>query len=129
MSPPPNVDSGSLRGDLVAMTRDLAEIAETEFALMTALAHASMRDEGLARVMRDELAAPAESLLDKIIDRAVARGEIEVDEEIRRYCRHVMLAAATVPNFAESVRPTREYLAGFIDTVVLPLLTQRSVRR
>jgi AcrR family transcriptional regulator len=129
MSAPPDVDTGSLRSDLIAMTRDLAEIADTEFALMTALAHASMRDESLARVMRDELSAPAESLLDRIIDRAVERGEIEVDDGIRRYCRHVMLAAATTPHFAENVRPTLEYLAGFIDTVVLPVLTQRASQR
>jgi AcrR family transcriptional regulator len=128
MSPPPEVDTGSLRGDLIAMTADLAEIAETEFALMTALAHASTRDEDLARVMRDELSAPAESLLDRIIDRAVARGEIEIDATIRRYCRHVMLSAATTIHLSENVRPTREYLIGFIDTVVLPVLTQHNSR-
>jgi AcrR family transcriptional regulator len=128
MSPPPDVDTGSLRGDLIAMTLDLSEMADTEFALMTALALASMRDESLARMMREELSAPAESLLDTIIDRAVARGEIEVDSAIRRYCRHVMLSAATAPQFAEHIRPTREYLAGFIDIVLLPILTQRAHR-
>lgn len=125
LSPPRDVDTGSLRGDLIAMTGDLAEFAETEIALMMALAHASMRDEALAQVMREKLSTPAESLLDQIIDRAVERGEIEVDDTIRRYCRHVMLSAATTPHFAESVRPTREYLTGFIDTVVLPVLSQR----
>lgn len=128
MSPPPEVDTGTLRDDLIAMTADLAEIAESEFSLMTALAHASMRDEELARVMRDELSTPAESLLDRIIDRAVHRGEIEVDEVIRRYCRHIMLSAATTTHFIEDVRPTREYLVGFIDTVVLPVLAQKRSR-
>lgn len=126
LSPPPDVDTGTLRGDLITMTTHLGAIAEDEVALMTALAHASMRDEGLAQMMRTELSDPAEAQLDRIIDRAVARREIEVDGTIRRYTRHVLLSLSTAPHLGEGARLDGDYLAGFVDTVLLPVLAQRA---
>ena len=125
--PPPGPDTGSLRGDLVAMIGDLPNIAESELALMAGLAHASLRDENLADAMRIELSGPAKSPLDHAIDRAVARGEISPTPEVRRYAHHVLLSIAMARHLVEGKRPDLDYLVGFVDAVLLPVLESRTV--
>jgi AcrR family transcriptional regulator len=120
--PPPGPDTGSLRGDLVAMIRDLPNVAESELALMAALAHASLRDQNLADAMRLELSGPAKSPLDHAIDRAVARGEIRPTAEVRRYAHHVLLSIAMARHLIEGERPDLDYLVGFVDSVLVPML-------
>jgi AcrR family transcriptional regulator len=120
--PPPGPDTGSLRGDLVAMISELPNFAESEVALMAGLAHASLRDENLADAMRVELSGPANTPLDQAIDRAVARGESRPTEEVRRYAHHVMLSIAMARHLIEGKRPDLDYLVGFVDCVLLPVL-------
>ena len=120
--PPPGPDTGSLRGDLIAMISDIPNIAESELALMAALAHASLRDESLADAMRVDLSGPARSPLDHAIDRAVERGEIRPTADVRRYAHHVLLSISMARHLIEGKRPDLEYLVGFVDTVLLPVL-------
>lgn len=115
-------DTGSLRGDLVAMVEELAQVAESQIALMAALVHASIRDEDLAAAMRAELSTPAGAPFDRILDRAVARGEIELTPDVRRYCHHVMLTSTMAAHMVEGARPDRDYLVGFVDAVLIPTL-------
>ena len=125
MGEPADLDTGTLRGDLLATMEQIADVAESEMTLLAALAHASMRDEALSESMRDELSTPAGSPLDRAIDRAVARGEISVDAAGRRYCHHVFLSIPLAKHLAEGTFPDREYLAGFVDTILLPVLSRR----
>ncbi|GHF05344.1 TetR/AcrR family transcriptional regulator [Pseudolysinimonas yzui] len=120
--PPPGPDTGTLRGDLVAMISDVPNIAESELALMAALAHASLRDESLAEAMRIELSGAAKSPLDHAIDRAVARGDINPTDEVRRYAHHILLSIAMARHLIEGQRPDLEYLTRFVDCVLLPVL-------
>lgn len=48
-----DVDTGSLAGDLYALVRRLPDVASGEIELMAALAHAAMREEDVAKAMRD----------------------------------------------------------------------------
>ncbi|MCC9204127.1 TetR/AcrR family transcriptional regulator [Arthrobacter sp. zg-Y769] len=122
---PADVDTGTLRGDLLAVMEQIAHVAESEMTLLAALAHASMRDEALAETMREQLSAPAGSPLDRAIDRAVERREISVDATVRRYCHHAFLSMPLAKHLAEGTFPDREYLAGFVDTILLPVLSHR----
>lgn len=121
---PADVDTGTLRGDLIATMDQIADVAESEMKLLAALAHASMHDEALSQTMRAELSNPAGSPLDRAIDRAVARGEISVDATVRRYCHHVFLSIPLAKHLVEGTFPDREYLAGFVDTILLPVLAR-----
>lgn len=123
--PPPGPDTGSLRGDLVAMIGGLPNFAESEVALMAAVAHASLSDENLADAMRVELSGAANTPLDHAIDRAVARGESRPTAEVRRYAHHVLLSIAMARHLIEGKRPDLEYLVGFVDCVLLPVLETR----
>ncbi|MBP3035394.1 TetR/AcrR family transcriptional regulator [Arthrobacter sp. zg-ZUI100] len=125
LAEPSDLDTGTLRGDLVAVMEQIAHVAESEMTLLAALAHASMRDEALAETMREQLSAPAGSPLDRAIDRAVARREISVDASVRRYCHHVFLSIPLAKHLAEGTFPDREYLVGFVDTVLVPVLSHR----
>lgn len=120
--PPPGLDTGSLRGDLVALISDLADIAESELALMAALAHASLRDQSLADAIRAEFSAPTGSPLDRAIERAVERGDILPTAEARRYAHHVLLSIGMARHLVEGKRADRDYLVGFVDAVLLPVL-------
>ena len=125
MGEPTDVDSGTLRGDLVAIVEQIARVAESEMTLLAALAHASMRDDALAETMREQLSAPADSPLDQAIDRAVARGEISADASVRRYCHHVFLSIPLAKHLVEGTFPDREYFVGFVDTILVPALSRR----
>lgn len=122
-APSPGLDTGSLRGDLVAMVSELAEVAESQIALMAGLVHASMRDEDLARTMRTELSTPAGLPLDEILDRAVARGDIVLTPTVRRYCHHAVVSVTMAGHLVDGARPDRDYLRGFVDAVLLPILS------
>lgn len=115
-------DTGSLREDLVAMVSELAEVADSQVALMAALAHASIRDEELATTMREQLTGPAGAPLDEVLDRAVARGEISLTTEVRHYCHLVMISVMVSGHLVEGSQPDRDYLVGFVDAVLVPAL-------
>jgi AcrR family transcriptional regulator len=123
--PPPTPSTGSLRGDLLAVISDLADIAEPELALMAALAHASLRDQSLADAMRVQLSGPAVTPLDLAIERATERGEILPTAKVRQYAHHVLLSISLARHLAEGKSPDREYLVGFVDDVLLPMLESR----
>jgi len=121
--PPRGPDTGSLRGDLVALVTELSLVAESRAALMAALVHASMRDDDLAAAMRAELAAPAGWPLDAILDRAIARGDAAVTAEVRRYCHHLMIAIPMAGHLVDGAQPDRDYFVDFVDAVLIPVLT------
>lgn len=126
---PADVDTGSLRGDLHAFVRRLPEVASGETELMAALAHAAIRDEDVAKAMREEVAAPAGAMIERILERAVARGEIAPDNRARGYCQHMMMSIAISRQIIEGMSPDEAYLGAFIDAVLVPALTEGASER
>lgn len=120
--PPARPSTGSLRGDLLTVISDLADIAQPELALMAALAHASLRDPILAEAMRLALSGPTITPLDLAIQSAGERGEIVPTESASRYAHHILLSISLARQLAEGVGPDRDYLVGFVDQVLLPIL-------
>ncbi|GIG24152.1 TetR/AcrR family transcriptional regulator [Cellulomonas denverensis] len=78
LAPPPVPDTGSLRGDLLALVDGLGRaLAEgTAARLMTALIDAAQRDEGFAALHRAEAEARHRSVLE-VLERGVRRGELD----------------------------------------------------
>jgi AcrR family transcriptional regulator len=77
----PIPDTGTLRGDLSAFLRDTADSADpATVRLLHSLAAAAASDEGAAAQIRDRFLVTRRDALGKILQRAVARGEISGDD-------------------------------------------------
>ncbi|MFK0023499.1 TetR-like C-terminal domain-containing protein [Streptomyces sp. NPDC090798] len=119
---PEGVDTGTLRGDLLAMAALLAAAGETMTALFAALGHAVLTDEELARAVRTSLLEPWFAGLIGFVDRAVERGELAARPPGAHFLPEVLLSvAATRPLFGRGVADI-DYLTRCVDQVLLPLL-------
>ncbi|WP_200824034.1 TetR/AcrR family transcriptional regulator [Nonomuraea solani] len=125
--PPPdalNVDTGTLRGDLQEMARLVISIAPVEHELMAGLSHAALGDPQLAQSMREQFAKPAQEAMERVLQRAVDRGEIPADSPARAYCAHLLIAVSLVHPMLDGRPLDKGQLVDFVDAVMLPALRQ-----
>jgi AcrR family transcriptional regulator len=113
-------DTGTLRGDLVAMIRPPSiRDSERKLKVMAGIASMIARSPELAAAAQEALVEPRASANRIFFRRAIERGEIPADADIERLC---MIGPAMV---AYSVlmlgKPVdREFLISTIDGVILP---------
>lgn len=119
------VDTGSLRGDLVAGVGPMEHAAPGDHELMAGIHNAARSDAELAEAVREVMAAPIERAVETVIDRAIARGEIPADPPGRRFVHELLLAPIAVRPMITGLHPDREYLTSYIDAVILPALGAR----
>lgn len=111
-----SVDTGSLRGDLLAQSGLLAARAEILPGLVVAI-----RDSGpLGALVRESIVERDRELMAGIVERAAGRGELRADVE------PIVLAVPMSMMFARVLLLdgglTEEYLAELVDHVLVPLL-------
>lgn len=120
------VDTGSLRGDLVAtFTAMAAEAGDGEADLMAGVLRAMRCTPELGDCVRDQAGAGLASALRTIVDRAVARGEVppeadpDLAHEVARalWFQHVLVVGGAVDD---------AFIAHVTDDVLLPLLDRSS---
>jgi hypothetical protein len=116
-------DTGTLRGDLLAMLRAAARMCTADLSLMLAVVFAMRSNPELARLMRDHVLPASRMESDGIIDRAVARGEIAPDDTVRELFPGLAPALLTSRLVAEGRPIDDEYLQCVVDHVLLPVLT------
>jgi AcrR family transcriptional regulator len=116
------VDTGTLRGDLLAMLRAAARICATDISLVLAVVFAMRSNPELARLVREHVLPTARMHSDGIIDRAVARGEIAPDDTVRELFHGLAPALLTSRLVAEERPIDDEYLQCVVDRVLLPVL-------
>jgi AcrR family transcriptional regulator len=113
-------DTGTLRGDLVAMVKP-PSIRESERKLKVMAGIASMiaRSPELAAAAQSALVEPRASVNRVFFRRAIERGEIPADADVEQLC---MIAPAMVAYSALMLgKPVdREFLVSTIDKIVLP---------
>ncbi|WP_335989232.1 TetR/AcrR family transcriptional regulator [Glycomyces sp. MUSA5-2] len=119
------VDTGSLRGDLVAGVGPMEHAAPGDHELMAGIHNAARSDDDLAAAVREVMAAPIERAVETVIDRAIARGEIPPDPPGRRFVHELLLAPIAVRPMMTGKHPDSEYLTAYIDAVILPALGVR----
>jgi AcrR family transcriptional regulator len=120
----PPVDTGTLRGDLLAMVHATAEICITDLSLMLAVVFATQSNPELARLMRENVMPAARMQSDGIIDRAVARGEIAPAEDKIRELFHGLAPSLLMSRLAADNLPIDdEFVECVVDHVLLPVLT------
>lgn len=118
-----DIDTGSLAGDL----REVAARAGAgwfgrDAQLLHGLSHAITQDECLRRALRDAFVEPEIRGLRKLLDRAVARGEIAADNPAMDYVPAQILGVLRSRPLLEGRDADEAYLTRFVDAAVLPAL-------
>ena len=116
------IDTGSLAGDLHAVVRQIANKGDADTGVMRALAHAMEQDAELGRVFHDSLVRPEIEALQRMLDRAVARGELDPKVPARQFLPHLMVGGLVARPLVDNKHPDRAYLRRYVDAVVLPAL-------
>ncbi|MFF9300697.1 TetR/AcrR family transcriptional regulator [Streptomyces sp. NPDC014764] len=117
------LDTGSLRGDLHAMVRrDDDHQMEQNNALIRGLMTAVHTHPELLTALRDRVIEPELADLNRMLQRAVDRGEIRPDSPALPYVIHMLTGAFTTRKLIDGQPPTQAYLTSYIDAVVLPTL-------
>ncbi|WP_406727149.1 TetR/AcrR family transcriptional regulator [Streptomyces sp. GD-15H] len=118
-----DADTGSLRGDLHALAGRQDDCAmEQSAALMRALAMAVHTNDDLRRAFRDLLVETEIEEVQRIVRRAVDRGEIRPDNPALEHLVHMLVGAFVARPLIDDLPPTREFLTSYIDAVLLPSL-------
>ncbi|MFF1444658.1 TetR/AcrR family transcriptional regulator [Streptomyces sp. NPDC058295] len=117
------VDTGSLRGDLHALTMrsDDCEM-EQNSALMRGLAMAIHGNPDLLRAFKEHLVEPEMAEFRNVLQRAMDRGEIRADNPAIDFVPHMMIGAFAARTMLDEQPPTQAFLLSYIDAVVLPAL-------
>jgi AcrR family transcriptional regulator len=117
---PEEVDTGSLRGDLIALSCDEGGFTdELPMSVTAGLLTALHRDEDLQRAFRERFLAPRLGLVRRIYQRAVGRGEIAPDVDVELLSQ-TLPAAVIYHAFILGVEPTEDLILRVIDHVILP---------
>ncbi|GAB2863210.1 TetR/AcrR family transcriptional regulator [Actinocorallia aurea] len=114
-----DIDTGTLRGDLKRYLAALAERRDSE--LNRAMAQAVHRDPALLEAFRAHFPGPGSQVTDRLIARAVARGEIAAGCGALPYVRGALLGAF----FGQGLlgQPVGEdFLDGYVDHLIAPAL-------
>jgi AcrR family transcriptional regulator len=117
---PDNVDTGSLRGDLISLACGAGGFTdEMPMSVMAGLLTALQHDAELQNAFRERFLAPRLGLVATVYQRAVDRGEVSPDIDVE-------LLANTLPAviihhaFLLGVEPTDDLILRVIDNVILP---------
>jgi AcrR family transcriptional regulator len=113
-------DTGTLRGDLVAMIKPhTIDDAERKLQVMAGLVSMLSRSPELAEVAHTAIMDPRARITRKLLQRAIDRGEIPADSDIDTLS---MVSASMAAYRTLMLRQTvdREFLLSVIDGVILP---------
>jgi len=114
------IDTGTLRGDMLAMAGVLASNAEKITALVASLGHALLTDEDLVKALHTSMVEPWFADLGGFVDRAVERGELSSRPFAADFLPDLLLSVTiTRPLFQGRVIDI-DYLTRCVDQVLLP---------
>ncbi|MET0785000.1 MAG: TetR/AcrR family transcriptional regulator [Leifsonia flava] len=113
-------DTGTLRGDLVAMIKPRSiEDAEKKLQIMAGLVSMISRDPGLAEAVNAAIVEPRVSVNRTFLRRAIERGEIAADCDVETLAL-LSPSMASYRVLIEQKPVDREFLLALIDGVILP---------
>ncbi len=119
MPTPDDVDTGSLRGDLLGLACESDGMTSVLPTLVAALMPAVHRDPDLFDLLRTRFIEPKRERSLTLYRRAQARGEIGADADLHRLAE--ILPAMAIHEFVVLGRPfTPQGAVGILDGIVLP---------
>ncbi|MFD7881892.1 TetR/AcrR family transcriptional regulator [Streptomyces bauhiniae] len=120
--PLPRIDTGDLRGDLVALARSLP--APHPYGAPTlGIWQAVMADPGLAQALRDVMFAPYLDALRAILERHVQQGAIRPGNPALEHAEMFLLGNFFVHKLFTGSEAGPEQMVDVIDALLLPALT------
>ncbi|ROO84697.1 TetR family transcriptional regulator [Actinocorallia herbida] len=114
-----DIDTGALPGDLKRYVALLAERRDPE--LNRAMAQAVHRDPALLEAVRTELLGPGALVTDRLLARAVARGEVAADCKALPYVRSALLGAFMGQGLLGQPLDG-DFVDGYVDHLIAPAL-------
>ncbi|ONI69026.1 TetR family transcriptional regulator [Kribbella sp. ALI-6-A] len=117
---PDDVDTGSLRGDLIALSCSAGGFTdEMPMSVTAGLLTALHRDDDLQQAFQQRFLKPRLELTARLYQRAVERGEIAEDVDVELLSQ--TLPALVIHHaFVLGVEPTEDLILRVIDHVILP---------
>lgn len=115
-------DTGTLRGDLVAMLRpNSIDDAERKMQVMGGLVSMLSRNPQLADAVNQAITEPRAALNGFIMRRAIDRGEIRADADIETVA-HIGPSMVAYRTLVQRKPVDRDFMVSLIDGVILPAL-------
>jgi AcrR family transcriptional regulator len=118
-------DTGSLRGDLVAMSKTpTMQDAERKLKIMGGLVSLLEREPGLAEAAHETITAPRMAINRALIQRAIDRGEARADCDVEL----ISLVSTSMVSYRTLMlrKPIdRAFLLSVIDGVILPAVLKK----
>lgn len=118
----PVPDTGSLRADLRSFLAGLSVHPDPETSLTVAVLNACKADEELRDALRERLISGQRAILDRIVGRAVDRGEIAADAPAVDFLPVIIAGAVAMRELIDGSAPDADYFHRLIDSVLLPAL-------
>ncbi|WP_405551707.1 TetR/AcrR family transcriptional regulator C-terminal ligand-binding domain-containing protein [Streptomyces sp. NBC_01171] len=116
------IDTGSLTEDLRQAARAVGDWSGKDTRLLQSLGHAVTDDRELAEALREALVHPEIAALQEMLERGVARGEVPAGHPALEYVPAMMFGVLRVRPVLCGQYADADYLAGFVEAVVLPAL-------
>lgn len=116
-----DLDTGSLRGDAHELAHRIGE-AKKDVDLMRGVAHAVQKDTELAEALHTALIRPELEVVQAMLDRAVARGEVDPECPAIAFFPYALSGAVFARPMIEQRPADAAYLKDYLDAVVLPAL-------
>ncbi|MGW1025991.1 TetR/AcrR family transcriptional regulator [Streptomyces sp. NPDC002577] len=117
-----DIDTGSLAGDLREVVRFAGARSGRDTQLMQALGHAVLQDAELRCALREAFVEPEVRLIEGMVRRAVARGEIPEGHPAAQFVPAQLLGVLRARPMLEGREVDAPYLIRFLEACVLPAL-------
>ncbi|MGW5925386.1 TetR/AcrR family transcriptional regulator [Streptomyces anulatus] len=118
----PNIDTGSLAGDLLEAARTIGEASGSDTPLMHALGHAALQSPELLCALREALILPEIAAIDTMVRRGQERGEIAADLPGAEFVAAQLLGVMRARPLLEGRYADAVYLTRFVEMAILPSL-------
>ncbi|MFD1824852.1 TetR/AcrR family transcriptional regulator [Mumia zhuanghuii] len=119
---PQSVDTGSLRGDLLALIEALPRDEDPDIALAAAILHACKTHPSLAQSFSDRVVASRVQIVTTVVDRAIARGEVRADNPAIPLVVPVLIGPAILRDALTNEQCGPDFFVEILDAVLLPAL-------
>lgn len=128
-SAPPLSDTGSLRGDLLSgVCAEVGLDDPRQMAVLSGLSTAIHSDPELREAFAEGFLAPRRAELERVFERAVARGELPGDADVALLATVLPALATYHTTFATEQVRDPGFMTRVVDHVVLPMIGQRTPR-
>jgi AcrR family transcriptional regulator len=117
-----DIDTGTLRGDVLEIVTLLGEAAERDGGIMRAMGQACHQNPDLGRALREVLIEPEIAALRGVLDRAVDRGELPAGTPAMEFLPHMLIGALMARPLMEEQHADAEFLRRYAEAVIMPAL-------